>query len=243
MESQDGLTVDQLSHAAGVSVRNIRYYQELGLIQAPERRGRQAFYDERQLGRLRRVCALREEGLSLEAIARLMEPSEGDRLRFMQTLLDDGADEQPSRVPLAQLLGDWPGVRGRVAERALRSSFFKELPEGEVEVRSPALLRIGGELAELEIPIEDAVELLGRLDVNLGEIAESYIELFLARVWGPAVERGEEIPWAELEQTLVRLRRLAGESVGAAFAVLMRERTERARTRQLATAAETRSPA
>ena len=234
MSSHDtGLTVDELARDSGVSVRNIRYYQELGLIAPPERRGRQAYYDETHLGRLRRVSALREEGLSLEAIARLLSSADKDQLRFMQTLLDGATSEAPVRArpeDLGAVLGD---VGDAVTARALQTAFFRGLPDGEIEVRSPALLRIGSELAQLSIPLADAVELLATVEEHLGAIAESYIRLFLDRVWHPAMQDAEEVQWAELEQTLVRLRGLAGESVGVAFALLMRDHTERARLREM----------
>lgn len=235
MSSHDAdLTIDELAQESGVSVRNVRYYQELGLVDPPERRGRVAYYDDTHLARLRRVSALREEGLSLEAIARLLSSADKDQLRFMQTLLDGATNEAPTRATRDELAAALAGgVEEAVTARALQTSFFRELPDGEIEVRSPALLRIGTQLTELAIPLEDAVELLATVEEHLGAIAESYIRLFLDRVWHPATRDTEEVPWAELEQTLVRLRGLAGESVAVAFALLMRDATERARLREM----------
>jgi len=234
MSSRDGLTVEELAHQTGVSVRNIRYYQELGLIAAPERRGRVAFYGEDHAARLSRIAALREEGLSLDAIARVLSDSDGGHLRFMQTLLDDATNEAPVRARFDDLRAHWASTgEATSAAQALDTSFFRPLPDGEVEVRSPALLRIGYELGDLDVPLADAVELLATLETHLGAIAESYIELFMERVWRPAVQGGDGVRWDELEQTLVRLRGLAGESVGVAFAVLMRDATERARVREM----------
>ncbi|HEX5225200.1 MAG TPA: MerR family transcriptional regulator [Solirubrobacteraceae bacterium] len=239
MSSHDGLTVEELAQQTGVSVRNIRYYQELGLIAAPQRRGRMAFYDATHAARLGRIAALREEGLSLEAIARVLSGTDGGHLRFMQTLLDDATNEEPVHAHFDDLQERWASAgEANSAARALDTSFFRALADGEVEVRSPALLRIGYELSDLEIPLADAVELLATLETHLGAIAESYIALFIERVWRPAVEgsAARDVRWDELEQTLVRLRGLAGESVAVAFAVLMRDATERARLREMASA-------
>jgi DNA-binding transcriptional MerR regulator len=228
------LTVDGLARESGVSVRNIRYYQELGLIHHPERRGRMAYYGAPHLTRLQRITALREEGLSLDAISRLLSSADSGQLRFMQTLLDDAANEAPTYLGVDQLGATLTGgLEPAVIARALDTSFFSELPDGEIEVRSPALLRIGSELAQLSIPLDDAVDLLASLEEHLGAIAENYVRLFLDRVWHPATRDTEEVRWAELEQTLVRLRALAGESVAVAFTLLMRESTERAREREM----------
>jgi DNA-binding transcriptional MerR regulator len=234
MSSHEGLTIDELASEAGVTVRNIRYYQELGLLDAPERRGRVAFYSAEQLARLRRICSLREEGLSLEAIARLTSSADRDQLRFMQTLLDDATSEAPARVRLADLAASF-GYKegGSGAEGALDTAFFERLEDGEVEVRSPALMRIGAQLAELDVPVGAAAQLLGVLEEHLGAIADAYIALFIEQIWRPATEEAREVPWAELEQTLVRLRGLAGESVAVSFSLLMRDSTERARVKEM----------
>jgi DNA-binding transcriptional MerR regulator len=63
------MTLDQLADASGVPARTIRFYRQTGLIDAPERVGRQAFYNGDHLARLRVVAGLRERGLGLDAIA------------------------------------------------------------------------------------------------------------------------------------------------------------------------------
>lgn len=64
--------VEQLAAACEVSVDTVRYYQSRGLLPAPEREGRVAWYDERHLDRIREVRALQRKGLTLAAIARVL---------------------------------------------------------------------------------------------------------------------------------------------------------------------------
>jgi len=64
--------VSALASTAGLSVDTIRYYQTLGVLEAPRRRGRRAVYDERHRERLRRVRELSERGFSLKAIRELL---------------------------------------------------------------------------------------------------------------------------------------------------------------------------
>jgi DNA-binding transcriptional MerR regulator len=66
------LTVDELADATGVSVRNIRYYAGLGLLPAPERRGRVAYYGPEHRARLDLTTALQEHGFTLQAIERYL---------------------------------------------------------------------------------------------------------------------------------------------------------------------------
>src|SRR5437764_215117 len=46
------LTVDELARNAGITTRNVRAYQERGLLPPPTRVGRVGYYDERHLARL-----------------------------------------------------------------------------------------------------------------------------------------------------------------------------------------------
>ena len=75
--------VSQLSRETSVSIDTIRYYQSLGLLHAPERRGRSAVYDDSHLDRLQRIRVMAGRGFSLKAIGALLEAgdsSESDRL-------------------------------------------------------------------------------------------------------------------------------------------------------------------
>jgi DNA-binding transcriptional MerR regulator len=75
------LTIDQLAQRVGMSARNIREWQRLGLVNPPERRGRVGIYGEDHVTRIERVQKLHAQGLPLDLIRRLSETragSEGD---------------------------------------------------------------------------------------------------------------------------------------------------------------------
>src|SRR3546814_11176699 len=54
--------------SVGMTVRTTRYYATLGLMPAPIRRGRIAYYDESHKSRLEMVRALQDHGFTLQAI-------------------------------------------------------------------------------------------------------------------------------------------------------------------------------
>ncbi len=65
--------IDALAQAAGTTVRNVRAYQERGLLMAPTRReGRAAIYDESHLERLKIIDALLQRGFTTAHIADLI---------------------------------------------------------------------------------------------------------------------------------------------------------------------------
>jgi len=85
------LSIGELSEAAGVSRRTIRYYVQRGLIPPPMGAGRGHYYTAVHLERLRQIRSLQDDALSLEAIAaRLDGPAQ-----------PDGTAETPAAGPSA----------------------------------------------------------------------------------------------------------------------------------------------
>ena len=67
-------SIGELSRRTNVKVPTIRYYEESGLLDAPERtEGNQRRYDVAGLERLRFIKHARDLGFSIEAIAALIE--------------------------------------------------------------------------------------------------------------------------------------------------------------------------
>jgi DNA-binding transcriptional MerR regulator len=70
------LTIGDLSRRTGVKIATIRYYEQMGLIAAPERsQGNQRRYSGPELERLMFVRHARELGLSIDAIRELIDLS------------------------------------------------------------------------------------------------------------------------------------------------------------------------
>src|SRR4051795_9900023 len=66
------LTVDELAARTGLTVRTVRFYASEGLLPAPTRRGRMAYYDSRHRMRLDLIRTLQEHGYTLSAIQRVL---------------------------------------------------------------------------------------------------------------------------------------------------------------------------
>jgi DNA-binding transcriptional MerR regulator len=72
------MTIGELARASGVTVRALYHYDELGLLRASERTASgHRRYTEADLRRCNRVRALRELGLSLEDIGRVLADATG----------------------------------------------------------------------------------------------------------------------------------------------------------------------
>jgi len=68
-----GRTIDELARDFALPVSTLRMYQHRGLLPAPERRGRVAYYGDDHADRLRMLIALQERGFSLAAIKELLD--------------------------------------------------------------------------------------------------------------------------------------------------------------------------
>jgi len=214
-------TVDELAQACGVTTTTIRLYQSKGLLPGPELRGRVGHYGPVHVARLRLIGALQERGFSLAAIRALVDTWE--RGATLGDLL--GLEEQlagPSEAPLvldpagfARLFRSGV-VDPSVARRAVEMGLV-ELAGTQVVVRRPRLLRIGQELVDLGVPVEEVLDEYAFLKGAAEEIAARFAALFERRFWQPALKQGlgqESV--VELTGTLARLRSLASSIVEAA---------------------------
>ncbi|WP_084436654.1 MerR family transcriptional regulator [Aldersonia kunmingensis] len=66
------MRIDDLARAAGVSVRNVRVYQERGLLPPPRRSGRTAWYSESHLARLDLIGRMLDRGYTFATIGELL---------------------------------------------------------------------------------------------------------------------------------------------------------------------------
>ncbi len=64
--------MEQLAAACDVSVDTIRYYQSRGLLQAPVREGRVAWYGAEHTERIREIRSLQRKGLTLAAVKHVL---------------------------------------------------------------------------------------------------------------------------------------------------------------------------
>ena len=82
-------TVKEISKLAGVSVRTLHYYDEIGLLKPTQvSQSRYRLYDEAALERLRLILMFRELGFSLRDIGAILDAPDGDRNRILEQQID-----------------------------------------------------------------------------------------------------------------------------------------------------------
>ncbi|HEY8077237.1 MAG TPA: MerR family transcriptional regulator [Labilithrix sp.] len=121
--------LDELAHAAGTSVRTIRYYVQRGLLPAPQFRGKDTSYAHEHLMRLRAIKRLQDAYLPLDAIAAELarrSPEEIERLADGKDLPKTASSPKPPprAEPVRSEFRTWhrveiaPGIELSVADDA-----------------------------------------------------------------------------------------------------------------------------
>jgi DNA-binding transcriptional MerR regulator len=247
--------IDDLARAAGTTVRNVRLYQERGLLPPPERRGRVGIYTEAHLARLRLIAQLLERGYTYANIAELVSAWEhgrdlADVLGLEAELTGFWSDEIPDYATLTELRKLFSGkLTPALIRRALKLGVI-EVEGRRFRIPSPRLLHAGAELADLGIPLDLILDIFDQLQRDLEENARRLVQSVAGHIlrdrdpdWLPS---GAEIP--ELAALIHRLRPLAQGAVDAQLARSMERQVRNVLGDRLAqvllsrTAAATRQP-
>src|SRR6185312_10061103 len=102
--------IDDLARAAGTTTRNVRAYQERGLLPPPEKRGRVGYYNDNHLVRLQLIDSLLSRGFTTAHIQDFITSWEtgndiAEVLGLENTLTERWAEGDTMRVP-RELVGD-----------------------------------------------------------------------------------------------------------------------------------------
>jgi DNA-binding transcriptional MerR regulator len=220
--------IDELAREADTTVRNVRAYQDRGLLPPPKRQGRVGIYTDAHLARLRLIGQLLERGYTLANIAELVSAWEqgqdiGALLGLEAVLVEPWSDEAVGHITfdeLVELFGDDPDALAEAIKLGLLE------PDGEdFRVPSPRLLHAGAELRASGIPLEAVLNHARQLARDTDRIAARFVGLVSEHVFEPYAEKpfpASEVP--RLAELLRRLRPLAETTVDAYLARAMERR-------------------
>lgn len=216
------LTIDELARETGMTVRNIRAHQSRGLLPPPQVRARTGYYGREHVARLRLIQEMQAEGFNLKAIERLVLASGGggeQLLDFGRAVLSAFGDEEPELITRDELEARIGGPDAKALKKAQRLGVIRPIADGMYEVPSPTLLRAGTELVRMGVPPLHALAVADQIQRNTRSIAETFARLFIVDLASGNIdpERRSPAEWAELNETLARLRPLATEAVAAGF--------------------------
>ncbi len=114
-------TITDLAREHGVTPRTIRFYEDRGLL-APQRRGQQRIFHNRDRIRLRLILRGRRLGFSLDEIARIVdmydaEPGEVGQLRYLlEQIAARRTELEQRRADIEETLAELAVVERRCRE-------------------------------------------------------------------------------------------------------------------------------
>lgn len=243
--SKSEFTIDELAREADTTVRNVRAYQERGLLPPPRREGRAGLYSESHLGRLRIIASLLDRGYSLANVAELIEAWEGGHdigsLLGLEAAVTSTWTDEASVVlsfdQLRELFGETFDQNG--IDEAIRLGIVKLQDDG-IEVPNMKLLNIAAMLMKEGVPVDQLLKIVQRLRGLVDQMAEEIIQLVVTHVFDrygrDALPPPSEAP--RLARLIEQLRPMAMEAVNVEIAAAMKKAADKHLGDKLAQALE-----
>jgi DNA-binding transcriptional MerR regulator len=235
------LTIDELAHAVGMTVRNLREWHTLGLLPAARKRGRVGYYDRSVVDRVKRIRELHEQGFTLELISRMLDTSDGSSeavMRLASSLRSPFRVADAPPVDLLDMAKRWGSVSPAKLRRAEELGLIRKRGAGRYEFTSERVARVGEGLSELGLSLQQTLDATAAIRDHLDVIAELFESVWMEHIWQPFVAAGtppEDLP--RLQQTVAEVQPLAMDAVLGLFAVAMEARIEQGIAREVARAA------
>ncbi|SDR27429.1 transcriptional regulator, MerR family [Paraburkholderia fungorum] len=208
-------TVDELARVTDTTVRNVRAYQDRGLLAPPEKRGRVGVYDDTHVSRLKLINHLLTRGYTLANIQDLiMAVDEGHDLRSilgLETAIGGRwSRERPKKYSLVELLQMF-------GDKASPAALIKAVDLGLLErdglsfvSGNPTALAAGATMAKEGIPLTDLLDAVRIARPHFNAVAKALVDLVvrqLDRYDADALPPPADVP--ALVDAIWRLRPLA----------------------------------
>ncbi|AFT72651.1 Transcriptional regulator, MerR family protein [Alloalcanivorax dieselolei B5] len=217
LEKRQEFTIDELAREAGSTVRNVRAYQDRGLLPPPEKRGRTGIYSDVHLARLKIIGALLERGYTLNNIRDLLSAWEEGRdlndILGLEVAVTSWRNPQvPSYVDYQDLIDDFgEDITPEVMTKAVSLGYI--VPEGmRLRVPYPRVYNAGKELVEAGVPLDAVLTHVRLVRQEVDKLAERFIGMIIQHLvddkYGEnSLPQGEDV--ATLAEFITRIRPLA----------------------------------
>ncbi|MDI9929594.1 MerR family transcriptional regulator [Rhodococcus sp. IEGM 1354] len=226
--------IDDLAREAETTTRNVRAYQERGLLPPPTLRGRVGIYGDDHLTRLKVIDSLLQRGFTSAHIADFLAGWEqgkdlGEVLGLQEIVTRRWSSEEPTTITgeqIVELLGEYDGD---LVTRLVDANLIR-ISGDRCEILTPTLLEVFVDLKKYGFTLEQLLDLHEETSATMTAVAESMVGTVtrhLAVRHGPGwlPETGEVVETTEM---LEKMRSLAMESAQAELARALDRVQERA---------------
>ncbi|ALG87033.1 MerR family transcriptional regulator [Gordonia phthalatica] len=202
--------IDDLARAAGTTTRNVRGYQDRGLIPRPVRRGRIAIYGDEHLAKLRVINDLLARGFTMTHIAEFFKKVQtgddiAESLGLREVVSRPWSQTATDTVPAAELHARLntsdPKLLGMLREFGLIEPIGDDEFPSQYEIKDVESIDAYQRLMKIGVPLPYILGLQRQLDEDMGRAAQTLVSAGRRAVtegrfdgWIP--ERGAEEDWA-----------------------------------------------
>jgi DNA-binding transcriptional MerR regulator len=237
-QADAALTIEQLAAESGMTVRNIRAHRARGLLPAPEVRERVGYYGHEHVARLKLIQQMQADGFNLRAIQRLLEETQSrpeQLLSLREAVTVPFESEQPRVFTLEELLERFGAeADAPTLARAERIGLLTALGDDRYEAPLPSLLDAAEEVVSRGVPLAHALAVVFKLQEQCRTVAREFVRLFLEDLWKPFAAAGyPQERWAEVTESIDRLRPLSSQALLASYQLTMTREVEAAFGREL----------
>ncbi|MFT5603227.1 MAG: DNA-binding transcriptional MerR regulator [Paracoccaceae bacterium] len=190
VEEKTEYTVEELALAANTSVRNIRAYQDKGLLSPPTLRGRKGIYNNQHLSRLRVIADLLERGYTLASILDLISGLEqgiglSEILGMESAINSPWGKEAPEIISMVEMIKLFGTQLTPKAIKLAGELGVATIQGAQVRVSSMSTLKVSSDLCATGIPLIDQLEILRMSRGNMEKVAKEFVRLVSDNVLRP----------------------------------------------------------
>lgn len=204
------MTIDELARRVGMTVRNIREWQTMGVLPPPERRGRVGIYTDDHMARIERIKALRAQGFPLDVIRRMLDRS-ADSAPDVRRLASSVFDPANPTTTMELKRTDLADRLGRNAERQLSACGLVQVVDKDlVVITDTSTFDYVEKLVAIGLPLTKVAEVLTEMADHHAASVQALVGLYREEVWKPFVKSG--LPtgqWHAIADKTSQLRPLA----------------------------------
>ncbi|MHA3023866.1 MerR family transcriptional regulator [Mycobacterium sp. BMJ-28] len=221
--------IDDLARVAGTTTRNVRVYQESGLLPRPQRRGRVAIYTDKHLSQLQAIIRLLSEGFTVKHILKFLTGLQrGQELVEVLDLADLGelvtepwSHPVPETMTREQLESRLGKLDAAILRRLAANGIIEPAEDaGSYLVRDKRVIDDFGTLVSRGMPLPAILKTTAAVDKKLDEAARAlsgagHAEVVRQRGTGWYPETDVELAWAA--DLIDAMRRVARRSAHASL--------------------------
>ena len=234
MSDEAEFTIDELAREAGATVRNIRAYQERGILPPPRRAGRVGMYGAAHLARLKIIGSMLARGYTLANVAELVEAWEqghnvAEVIGLEAAVTSPWTDEVPTHLTFEQaiqLLGAMPDPD--VLQMAVQLDLVRPVDDG-FTVPSMKLLNVAATLLREGVPLKDQLAMIAELRRRTEQVADGLVAMVIRHVFDvygkDSLPPPEEAP--RLSALIWRLRPLVMQAMDSEVARAMEKAAQK----------------